>query len=191
MDYHKLFFNLSEQDECIDFTFATNYDDYELLKIEYDPMVEYDLPIQFDIDATSGENELDLNLSQGGSVIVSHRFKEVYLEKDFRYFPIVSPDYTFKFSYYLLGFRHFLDCVDEERSMVSFWTKKDAHFNPLLVGTYKTIHNMTISRTKTLGVDAFRLSKATEEMFVSDVFVKRFTENSLQGASFKKIKLYS
>ena len=85
MDYYKLFFNLSEQYDCLDFLFPTNYEDYELLKIEYDPMVEFDSPIKFDVDFDSGKDELDLNLSQGGSVIVSHRFKDVYGEKDFRY----------------------------------------------------------------------------------------------------------
>lgn len=191
MDYYKLFFNLSEQYDCIDFTGSTDYDDYELLKIEYDPMVEYDTPIHFDIDAASGEEELDLNLSQGGSVIVSHRFKEIYGEKEFRYFPIVSSAYTLKDRYYLLGFRHFLDCVDEERSMVSFWTKEEAHFNPLLVGTYKSIQAITLSRTKMMDVDAFRLSKATEEMFVSDTFVRKFNENALRGATFTRIEHYS
>ena len=89
MDYYKLFFNLSEQYDSLDFSFSTNYDDYELLKIEYEPMIEFDSPIVFDVDPDSGKDELDLNLSQGGSVIVSHRFKDVYGEKDFRYFPIV------------------------------------------------------------------------------------------------------
>lgn len=190
MDYYKLFFNLSEQYNCIDFTCSTNYDDYELLQIEYDPTVEFDCPIVFDIDATSGGNELDLNLSQGGSVIVSHRFKEVYGEEDFKYFPIVSSEYTLASRYYLLGFRHLLDCLDEERSEVSFWTKEDAHFNPLLIGTYRAIQNVTISQPKAQGVHAFRLSKATEEMFVSDAFVRRFNDNSLQGARFTKVKVH-
>ena len=184
-----MFFNLSEQYGCLDFSFPTNYEDYELLKIEYDPMVEFDAPIEFDVDFDSGKEELDLNLSQGGSVIVSHRFKDVYGEKDFRYFPIVPSECNLKFHYYLLGFRTFLDCIDEEHSIVSFWTKEDAHFNPLLEGTYKTIRDITISRTKTLGVDAFRLLKATEEMFVSENFVREFYRNSLSGAKFTKIKL--
>ena len=182
-------FNLSEQYDCLDFSSPTNYEDYELLKIEYDPMVEFDSPIEFDVDFDSGKDELDLNLSQGGSVIVSHRFKDVYGEKDFRYFPIVPSECNLKFHYYLLGFRNFLDCIDEEHSIVSFWTKEDAHFNPLLEGTYKTIRDITISRTKTLGVDAFRLLKATEEMFVSENFVREFYGNSLSGAKFTKIKL--
>lgn len=189
MDYYKLSFNLSEQYDCLDFSSPTNYEDYELLKIEYDPMVEFDSPIEFDVDFDSGKDELDLNLSQGGSVIVSHRFKDVYGEKDFRYFPIVPSECNLKFHYYLLGFRNFLDCIDEEQSIVSFWTKEDAHFNPLLEGTYKTIRDITISRTKTLGVDAFRLLKATEEMFVSENFVREFYGNSLSGAEFTKIKL--
>ena len=92
MDYYKLSFNLSEQYDCLDFSSPTNYEDYELLKIEYDPMVEFDSPIEFDVDFYSGKDELDLNLSQGGSVIVSHRFKDVYGEKDFRYFPIVPSE---------------------------------------------------------------------------------------------------
>ncbi len=182
-------FNLSEQYDCLDFSSPTNYEDYELLKIEYDPMVEFDSPIEFDVDFYSGKDELDLNLSQGGSVIVSHRFKDVYGERDFRYFPIVPSECNLKFHYYLLGFRNFLDCIDEEQSIVSFWTKENAHFNPLLVGTYKTIDDITISRTKTLGVDAFRLLKATEEMFVSENFVREFYGNSLSGAKFTKIKM--
>lgn len=189
MDYYKLFFDLSDQYGCLDFSFPTNYEDYELLKIEYDPIVEFDSPIEFDVDCDSGEDELDLNLSQGGSIIVSHRFKDVYGEKDFRYFPIVPSECKLKFHYYLLGFRNFLDCIDEEHSIVSFWTKEDAYFNPLLVGTYKTIRDIAISRTKTLGVDAFRLLKATEEMFVSENFVREFYSNSLSGAKFTKIKL--
>ena len=189
MDYYKLFFNLSEQYDCLDFSFSTNYDDYELLKIVYEPMIEFDSPIVFDVDPDSGKDELDLNLSQGGSVIVSHRFKDVYGEKDFRYFPIVPSECNLKFHYYLLGFRNFLDCLDEEQSIVSFWTKEDAHFNPLLEGTYKTIRDITISRTKTLGVDAFRLLKATEEMFVSENFVREFYGNSLSGAKFTMIKM--
>ena len=90
---------------------------------------------------------------------------------------------------YLLGFRNFLDCLDEEQSIVTFWTKENAHFNPLLVGNYKTIQDITISRTKTLGVDAFRLLKAPVEMFVSENFVREFYGNSLSGAKFTKIKM--
>ena len=152
-------------------------------------MIEFDSPIVFDVDPDSGKDELDLNLSQGGSVIVSHRFKDVYGEKDFRYFPIVPSESNLKFHYYLLGFRNFLDCLDEEQSIVSFWTKENAHFNPLLVGNYKTIQDITISRTKTLGVDAFRLLKAPVEMFVSENFVREFYRNSLSGAKFTKIKM--
>ena len=91
--------------------------------------------------------------------------------------------------YYLLGFRNFLDCLDEEQSIVTFWTKENAHFNPLLVGNYKTIDDIVISRTKTLGVDAFRLLKDPVEMFVSENFVREFYGNSLSGAKFTKIKM--
>ena len=66
MDYYNLFFNLSEQYDCLSFSFSTNYDDYELLKIVYEPMIEFDSPIVFDVDPDSGKDELDLNLSQGG-----------------------------------------------------------------------------------------------------------------------------
>lgn len=80
MDYYKLSFNLSEQYDCLDFSSPTNYEDYELLKIGYDPMVEFDSPIEFDVDFDSGKDELDLNLSQGG-VLSSRIDLKMFMEK--------------------------------------------------------------------------------------------------------------
>lgn len=80
MDYYELFFNLSEQYDCLNFSFSTNYDDYELLKIVYEPMIEFDSPIVFDVDPDSGKDELDLNLSRGG-VLSSRIDLKMFMEK--------------------------------------------------------------------------------------------------------------
>ena len=185
MKYYQLIFNLSEESTAITFDHSINISSFELKKINSEEKANLsDTPVLFKTDTKDGTKELDVNLSNHGSIIVSEKFKNIFQNEPLVFFPIELDNYSTYSKYYLIKIINFLDCVNETTTKLTYWTAENASFNKKLIRNYKTISNITIYEEKTKGINIFRLKKFTPIILVSQKFVDAFILNKCDGLKF-------
>lgn len=185
MIYYQAIFNLSEESSAINFDCSVNISSFELKKINYEEQSSIiHTPIIFKTDTKDGTKELDVNLSNHGSIIVSEKFKKIFQNEPLDFFPIELENYSACSNYYIIKILFFLDCINETKTKITYWTEENASFNKKLIGNYKTISNITVNEEKINGINIFRLKKFTPIILVSQKFVDTFVSNQCNGLKF-------
>lgn len=185
-EYYKVVFNLSQEPHSLTFGFPQNISDFDLKNINFGRSTVIPEPVVFSIDLTDGEKELDVNLATCGVIIVSQKFKDLFITEPLVFYPIRVEGFTLRNSYYILEILDFCDCINEKESHISYWTEENAFFNKSLIGSYKNLSDIHLSYDK-IKSNIFRIKKYPTMIIVSQHFVDAFNINSCSGLTFKPI----
>jgi hypothetical protein len=186
MKYYKAIFNLSKFSKSLDFTEPINYDEFELQKLNNDKEIEIEDKLIFGVDVEDGKEELDVNLSHSGTIIVSDKFKSLLLKNEATFFPIGLEDYKTKNDYFAMKLNIFLDCVKENESELDFWTSENTTVSDK-IGKYKKLNRFCLDLSKINSETIFRLKKYNPTIIVNENFKTIFIENKLKGLDFTEI----
>lgn len=186
MKYYKAILNLSQEPNALTFDSPINITGFELKKLNYGDTISVPNPIIFSIDLGDGIQELDVNLSISGSIIVSAKFKNLFSNESLRFYPIKTDNYETKEQYYILEILDFCDCIDENNTKITYWTEANTSFNKRLVGNYKSLFDIHLIHHK-IETNIFRLKKYSAMIIVNQYFVDIFEENHCSGWKFASI----
>lgn len=188
MNYYQTIFNLSDEPEAVNFDKPINYSEFEIKQLNSDSNKYIQEPVIMTINSEDGLKELDVNLSNFGAIIVSEKFKSLFEQFNLEFFIVETPGYQLLQKYYILKIPNFIDCVNEVKTKLEFWTEQNSSFNKRLIGNYKSITNLTIDSHKAQDLIIFRLKKFNPIIIVSEYFVNCFVSNHCSGLKFVPIK---
>jgi hypothetical protein len=128
----------------------------------------------------------DINMGAFDLPIVNDRVHRIIgsdqkLAQQVQFVPILYNDIT----YFILNPLTALKCVDEKKSIVTKWKKKD--LRPDRIGDYWQIIDLHILPKNVEGVDVFRIKGWEVVMIFSSRIVDLMKENNIQGAKFELV----
>lgn len=119
--------------------------------------------------------------------VVDEKARNCFSSEEVQFFSIQIShrDYSLK-KYFIMTIINELACLDESLSEFDVYDKND-EIRPDLAGQYKTVYKMIVDKSKTNGLDIFRIKNYNVAVIVSENLKNKLEQHLITGVKFKEV----